>query len=84
LIWDRVRSRSVIYARRGPSLRIDISDTPSLGVWTKPGANFVCIEPWHGHADRQGFTGDFRDKPGVFTVAPGGGWTCSMQVTLLV
>jgi galactose mutarotase-like enzyme len=83
LIWDPVRSRSVTYgARSGPSLRIDFPDTPDLGIWTKPGAHFVCIEPWHGHADPVGFTGDFRDKPGVFAVAPGGEWRCSIAVTL--
>ncbi|MEO5492393.1 MAG: aldose 1-epimerase family protein [Sphingomonas sp.] len=84
LVWDSVRSDSVTYgAATGPHLRIDFPDTPQLGIWTKPGARFVCIEPWHGHADPVGFTGNFRDKPGVFTVAPGGNWTGSMQVTLL-
>ncbi|THD36086.1 MAG: aldose 1-epimerase family protein [Sphingomonas sp.] len=83
LIWDPVRSQSVAYgAPSGPSLRIDFPDTPYLGVWTKPGAAFVCIEPWHGHADPVGFTGDFRDKPGVFTVAPGAAWRCAMAITL--
>lgn len=84
LIWDPVRSSSVTYgADTGPRLRVDFPDTPYLGIWTKPDAAFVCIEPWHGHADPVEFTGDFRDKPGVFAVAPGGKWTCGMRVTLL-
>ncbi|MBN8815738.1 MAG: aldose 1-epimerase family protein [Sphingomonas sp.] len=84
LIWSPVASQSVTYgAADGPQLRVDFPDTPDLGVWTKPGARFVCIEPWHGHADPAGFTGDFRDKPGVIEIAPGDEWTCSMQVTLL-
>jgi galactose mutarotase-like enzyme len=83
LIWDPVRSRSVTYgAGNGPSLRIDFPDTRQLGIWTKPGARFVCIEPWHGHADPTGFTGDFLDKPGVLTIAPGAEWHCSMAITL--
>jgi galactose mutarotase-like enzyme len=83
LIWDRVRSQSVTYgAGTGPSLRVDFPGTPYLGIWTKPGARFVCIEPWHGHADLAGFIGDFRDKPGTFTVVPGGEWRCSMAITL--
>ncbi|MDB5680239.1 MAG: aldose epimerase [Sphingomonas bacterium] len=84
LVWDPVQSDSVTYgAGTGPHLRIDFPATPQLGIWTKPRARFVCIEPWHGHADPGGFTGDFRDKPGVFEIAPGGDWSCSMQVTLL-
>ncbi|MEO5938029.1 MAG: aldose 1-epimerase family protein [Sphingomonas sp.] len=73
LIWDPVKSDSVTYgAEIGPQLRIDFPATSQLGIWTKPGARFVCIEPWHGHADPVDFTGDFRTKPGVFEVAPGG------------
>lgn len=83
LIWDPVASRSLTYgATDGPQLKVDFPDTPYLGIWTKPGAAFVCIEPWHGHADPAGFDGDFRTKPGVFEVAPGADWTCRMAITL--
>jgi galactose mutarotase-like enzyme len=83
LIWDPVKSQSVTYGPPdGPSLRVDFPDTPYLGIWTKPGARFVCIEPWHGHADPAGFTGDYRDKPGVFEIAPGADWRCSIAITL--
>ncbi len=84
LIWDPVASQSVTYgAGDGPHLRIDFPGTPYLGIWTKPGAAFVCVEPWHGHAYPAGFDGDFRAKPGVFEVAPGDNWTCRMAVSLL-
>jgi galactose mutarotase-like enzyme len=55
---------------------------PRLGIWTRPGARFVCIEPWHGIADRQGFDGEIWDKPGILRFAPGEARTFSMQVTL--
>ncbi|WP_137787042.1 aldose 1-epimerase family protein [Sphingomonas sp. 3P27F8] len=84
LIWDRLHSESVIYhGDGGPRLEIAFPDTPMLGIWTKPGAHFVCIEPWHGIADPAGFAGEFRDKPGVFEVAPGAAKRISMRVTLL-
>ena len=57
-------------------------DTPQLGIWTKPGAHYVCIEPWHGIADPNGYTGEFREKPGVFEVAPGANKTMTISVTL--
>lgn len=83
LVWDSVASQAVEYgASDGPRLRIIFPDTPRLGVWTKPGAAFVCIEPWHGVADPDGFTGEYRDKPGVFEVAPGGSERITMGVTL--
>jgi len=49
-------------------VRVSYPDTPYLGLWSKPG-NFICIEPWHGIADPEGFAGDFREKPGVLSVA---------------
>jgi galactose mutarotase-like enzyme len=84
LIFDQVCSRSVIYgAADGPRIRVDFPDAPYLGIWTKPGAPFICIEPWHGIADPAGFNGDFTAKPGVFTVAPGGVQSIETRITLV-
>jgi galactose mutarotase-like enzyme len=83
LIFDRLQSRTLRYgADTGPHITVDFPDTGLLGLWTKPGAPFVCIEPWHGIADPEGFTGDFRDKPGIFLVAPGGTKDCRMILSL--
>jgi galactose mutarotase-like enzyme len=84
LILDRVKSRSVVYGgSEGPQLRIGFPDAEYLGLWTKPGAPFICIEPWHGITDSQGYTGDFVEKPGIFVVMPGGLLTAKMDITLL-
>ncbi|TPG13556.1 aldose 1-epimerase family protein [Sphingomonas oligophenolica] len=84
LVWNDIRSDHVVYgAGDGPSLRVDFPDTPKLGIWTKPGAHYICVEPWHGIADPEGFTGDIRDKPGIFTVAPGDEERIALRVTLV-
>ncbi|MGH6781865.1 MAG: aldose 1-epimerase family protein [Sphingomonadaceae bacterium] len=83
LVWDTLDSRRVRYgASTGPVLDIAFPDTPWLGIWSKPGAGFVCIEPWAGRADPEGFDGDFTEKPGVFIVAPGESRSFRMIVTL--
>ena len=72
LIFNAIRSRSVNYgAPHGPQLRVTFGDFPVLGVWTKPGASFICIEPWQGLPDPAAFAGDIRDKPGIMLIAPG-------------
>ncbi|MEE1655343.1 aldose 1-epimerase family protein [Microvirga sp. CF3062] len=72
LVFDQLGSRSVEYgARDSASLRVDFHDMPHLGIWTKPGAGFVCIEPWQGYADPQDFVGDFSDKPGTVSIQSG-------------
>jgi len=84
LIFDAVRSRSVTYgADLGPRIRVSYADAPYLGIWTKPGAGFICIEPWHGIADPAGFSGDFSTKPGVFTVAAGAERLIEMAIELI-
>ena len=42
-----------------------------LGLWMKPGADFLCIEPWAGHADIAGYDVDLWSKPGIVMVAAG-------------
>ena len=84
MIFDEIRSRSVIYgAGTAPRLRVGYPDARYLGVWSKPGGEFICIEPWQGIADETGFTGDFREKLGVFTLAPGASRALTMEIELL-
>jgi galactose mutarotase-like enzyme len=84
VIFDKIQSRSVSYgADSGPRIEVSYPDAPYLGIWSKPGANFICIEPWHGIADPQGFTGDFTTKPGIFLLAREEMRTIRMAITLL-
>lgn len=83
LIWMRPNSHGLTYgADNGTALDIAFPDTPSLGIWTKPGAHYLCIEPWAGHADPQGFTGDITEKPGIVMIAPGDTVDFRMTVTV--
>lgn len=83
LIWMQPNSRRLTYgAQGGASLDIAFPDTPSLGIWTKPGAHYLCIEPWAGHADPEGFTGDITAKPGITMIPPGGTVDFRMIVTV--
>lgn len=83
LIFDPIKSRSVTYgAGAGPRIRIGYNDLPNLGVWTKPGAGYICIEPWQGVADPEGFEGEIWEKPGIIVIAPGAARDVSIEITL--
>jgi galactose mutarotase-like enzyme len=83
LIWEGLASRSLVYgADTGPSLRIEWDKTPNLGIWTKPGAHFLCIEPWAGIADRANFSGEIWDKPGIVRIPSTESVDWTMRVTL--
>jgi galactose mutarotase-like enzyme len=84
LIFDQIKSRSVIYGSNdGPRIKVSFPDARYIGIWTKPGAQFICIEPWHGVADPEGFSGDFTEKPGVFVLAAGEALSTTMAITLM-
>ena len=84
LIFDRLKSRRVIYgADEGPRLEVDFADFPTLGVWTKPGAGFICIEPWQGFCDPVGYAGDIRDKPGIIEIRQGDSKRLAMHIRLI-
>jgi galactose mutarotase-like enzyme len=84
VIFDALRSRSVTYgAHDGPRIQLGFPDAPYLGVWSKPEAPFVCIEPWHGVADPAGFSAEFSAKPGVFMLAAGASMASTITITLL-
>lgn len=76
LVFERHTSRRVWYGVPGkPGLRVEFSDCPHLGIWTKPGAPFVCIEPWQGYAADVGGDGDLAQRPGVVLLPPGGSFS---------
>ncbi|CAN5258721.1 aldose 1-epimerase family protein [soil metagenome] len=84
LIFDRLASRSVVYgADEGPRIEVGFDGLSLLGVWTKPGAGFICIEPWAGMADPEGFDGDFFAKPGVFQIQSGEARDLVMTMSLI-
>lgn len=71
-IFDRLESRRVVYgASTGPHIAVTFDGMPNLGIWSKPGAGFVCIEPWQGYASPKDFDGELRDKPGMMLIEPG-------------
>ena len=85
LIFDRLRSRALTYGGGGgPRLRVGFPQSRLLGLWTKPGAPFICIEPWHGVADPVGFSGEFAEKPGIFAVGAGRQFSTTMAFSLIV
>lgn len=79
LVFDRLQSRGVVYGER---LRVEFDGMPHLGIWTLPGAGYVCIEPWQGHASPQGFDGELADKPGIVPIAAGGSRRFAMSISV--
>ncbi len=83
IVFDQLKSRSVVYGAPGSgSIHVGFPEMPHLGVWTKPGSGFICIEPWQGHADPEGFEGELASKPGIVLIQPGGTRNFTMTITI--
>ena len=45
-------------------------DSPLLGIWAKPGASYVCIEPWWGVNDNYDKKPDISEKRAIMSLDP--------------
>ena len=83
VIFDRLDSRRLWYGVPGaPGLRVDFPDCPHLGIWMKPGAPYLCLEPWQGFAPDIGDDGDLSKRPGIVLVPPGGTMSRTLRLAL--
>jgi galactose mutarotase-like enzyme len=73
VVLGSVRSQAVTLVRRSGGRRIHVSfpGFPSLGIWTLPGAPYVCIEPWCGLPDETKSTGKISEKRGILAIPAG-------------
>ena len=54
-----------------------------LGIWAaKHVGGLIAIEPWVGHSDYVGFTGEFKDKEGVVSLNPSDIFECTFKVEI--
>ncbi|MDU0310028.1 aldose 1-epimerase family protein [Rhizobium sp. 10PS4] len=58
-------------AEGGPTMQFHFENLPNLALWTKPGAPFLCIEPWHGTAAEAGGSSELSARPSTTILAPG-------------
>lgn len=47
---------------RPQQIKFNFGKAPALGIWAKPGAEYVCIEPWYGVNDSREVKADFSEK----------------------
>lgn len=52
-------------------IRVTFGGAPYVGIWAKPGANYVCIEPWLGLDDDHHQTGEIERKKGIVALESG-------------
>lgn len=85
LIFKNLSSRTITLRRNGDrrAVTVKFPEFTCLGIWSKPSAPFVCIEPWFGHTDPVSFYGDFLAKPGLIRLPAGKSFNCKYSMVIL-
>ena len=82
IIIEQIASPAVTFGvDGGPQIDVGWQGLSSLGIWQKPGAPYICIEPWQGLPPWVGGSGALEDRPGSVVLAPGATRTFTMTVT---
>lgn len=75
LIFEKLKSKSVILDNPNNDIAIKVSfeDFPHLLIWSRPGAPYICIEPWHGFPDYPDSKTELSSKQSMLKLSPGKG-----------
>jgi galactose mutarotase-like enzyme len=84
LVFKNLQSRMVTIksTRHNRSLSVEFPHFNYLGLWAKPGADFVCIEPWLGCADSAGEPKDITIKENIQKVVVGHVFEASFYISV--
>ena len=84
LIFKELKSRKVSLKSRRSNQVITVRyhDFPYLGIWAKPKAPFVCIEPWLGIGDHENTDGDYLKKDGLISLSEGQVFTAEYSIEI--
>lgn len=84
VVLEGVKSLRVTLKGRNTdkSVAVRFPGFPNLGLWTKPGAPFVCIEPWYGISESTDFKGDLTQKVGILKLDAGQVFECEYTIVI--
>lgn len=84
LVFSGMKSHGVEITTKSGSriVRVDYGNAPYIGLWAKPGAPFVCIEPWYGINDTPEVSGNLCEKEGIISLEAGADFEYSYAITI--
>lgn len=63
-------------------IRVEYEGFSYLVIWTKPNTQFVCIEPWCGMGEFDGFPKDISEKEGIEAIEENGQFEIHHIITI--
>ncbi len=84
LILKGLKSKKVSLKSKksSTSITVEYPDFDYLGIWAKPGGQFVCIEPWLGISDSHTTNKDFTKKEGIIRLEANSDFIASYSIKI--
>lgn len=83
LIFKSILSKKVtIFEKDKPYITVHFNNFPSLGIWTKIHAPFLCVEPWFGYADNENNNGNISQKEGIILLEKDEEFDCQYTIEI--
>ena len=80
---DLISKKVSLKSKKSSSvITINFSGFPYLGIWAKPNADFVCVEPWLGIADSSNTNQDFETKEGIVELGIGKSFEVYYEISI--
>lgn len=84
LVFKHLKSDILTLLKKNqPYISVKFKGFPYLGIWTKPNAPFLCIEPWCGLADNINHNGNIYEKEGIQILDKNANFQREINITLL-
>lgn len=83
LVFKHIKSTEITLQHRtqGPRVSVSTGGAPHLGIWAKPAAPYVCIEPWWGHAQFSDEGSELANRESIQKLAPGSELTTGIVIS---
>lgn len=84
IFFENMKSGSakIVSAEGDDILEMSYGKVPYLGLWAKPNAPYICIEPWFGICDHPQVSGKIEEKPYIIALAPEKDFVFSYTITI--
>ncbi len=84
LILSGLESKKLVLNKAsGQNVEFTFGDCTFLGIWAKPGAPYVCLEPWFGVNDGREDYGEISGKRGICRVEKGESFSLTWSAEVL-
>ncbi len=85
LVFKDISSKQVWIQHKegGKRLQVDYEGFLHLGIWSKPGADYVCIEPWVGCADNADQQAGLFEKDSIVKLNPDQTFSAKFSISVI-